>query len=126
MDLHESESSNQITATFELPGLKKEDVSIDIHNGRLTVSGETNISNEKASENGYSIRERRYGKFQRSLPLPKGVKVGSERYFCTDELVLICCSSQAEDVKATMENGVLNVTFPRAGPEQQPQRITIS
>ncbi|KNZ76803.1 Retrotransposable element Tf2 155 kDa protein type 2, partial [Termitomyces sp. J132] len=46
MDLHENTENNMVTATFELPGLKKEDVSIDIHNSRLTISGESKISTE--------------------------------------------------------------------------------
>ncbi|MBY0594949.1 Hsp20/alpha crystallin family protein, partial [Bacillus bingmayongensis] len=92
MDLHEDAEKNAVTASFEFPGLKKEDVNIDFHNGRLTVSAESNASSEK-NEDGYAVRERRYGKFSRTLQLPQGIK--------------------DEDIKATMENGVLNVTFPK-------------
>ena len=74
MDLHEDNEQNVVTATFELPGLKKEDVSIDVHNGRLTVSAESKQSSEH-SENGYAVRERRYGKFSRTLQLPPGLQV---------------------------------------------------
>ena len=74
MDVHEDTEKNVITATFELPGLKKEDVNIDVHNNLLTVSGESKISSER-EENGYAVRERRYGKFSRSIPLPEGTKV---------------------------------------------------
>lgn len=74
MDLHENAENNQVTATFELPGLKKEDVEIDVHNGRLTISAENKISSEH-EDKGYAIRERRYGKFSRTLQLPQGVKV---------------------------------------------------
>ena len=63
-----------MTTTFELPGLNKQDVNIDVHNNVLTVSGESTISSER-DEKGYSVRERRYGKFSRSLPLPQGIKV---------------------------------------------------
>ena len=72
--MHEDRAANTITATFELPGLKKEDVQIDVHNDRLTVSGENKISSER-TEDGYAIRERRYGKFSRTPPLPQGIKV---------------------------------------------------
>lgn len=75
MDLHEDSEKNLVTATFELPGIRKEDISIDIHDSRLTVSGETKIS-EAHEEDGYAIRERRFGKFSRTLRLPAGVKVG--------------------------------------------------
>lgn len=74
MDLHEDAEKNTVTASFELPGLKKEDINIDIHDGRLTVSGETKISEER-EEDGYAIRERRFGKFSRTLRLPQGIKV---------------------------------------------------
>ena len=74
MDLHENSDKNTVTATFELPGMKKEDVSIDIHNGRLSVSGEMKMSSEH-EEGGYAIRERKYGKFSRVLQLPHGIKV---------------------------------------------------
>ncbi|EPQ49964.1 HSP20-like chaperone [Gloeophyllum trabeum ATCC 11539] len=74
MDVHEDNQNNLVTATFELPGLKKEDVNIDVQNNQLSVSGETKISSER-DENGYAVRERRYGKFSRTLPLPQGIKV---------------------------------------------------
>ncbi|KDQ53944.1 hypothetical protein JAAARDRAFT_197048 [Jaapia argillacea MUCL 33604] len=105
MDLHHDDESNVVTATFELPGLKKEDVQIDVHNNLLTVSGESNVSSDR-DENGYSVRERRYGKFSRTIGLPQGVK--------------------PEEIKASMENGVLSVSFPKTTPDQAPKKITIS
>ena len=74
VDVHENKEANTITATFELPGLKKEDVQIDVHNNRLTVAGENKVDSQR-NEDGYAIRERRYGKFSRTLPLPQGIKV---------------------------------------------------
>ena len=74
IDVHEDAEKNVVTATFELPGLKKEDVNIDVHNNLLTVSGESKAETER-NEDGYAVRERRYGKFSRSLPLPQGIKV---------------------------------------------------
>ncbi|EIN11798.1 HSP20-like chaperone [Punctularia strigosozonata HHB-11173 SS5] len=105
MDLHDNKETNTVTATFELPGLKKEDVSIEVLNNRLTVSGESKTSSEH-DENGYTVRERRFGKFLRTLPLPQGIKDG--------------------DVKASMENGVLTVTFPRTTPETAPKKINVA
>ncbi|KAI0072186.1 HSP20-like chaperone [Panus rudis PR-1116 ss-1] len=105
MDLHVDDKSNLVTATFELPGLKKEDVNIEVTNGVLTVSGETK-QEENRDENGYAVRERRFGRFTRSLQLPQGIKEG--------------------DIKASLENGVLNVTFPKTTPEQAPKKITVS
>jgi len=105
MDLHEDPKANTVTATFELPGIKKEDVQIDVHNGRLSVSAESKISTEHEND-GYAIRERRYGKISRTLQLPQGVK--------------------ESEVKANMDNGILTVTFPKSTPEQAPKKITIS
>ncbi|KAF9456978.1 HSP20-like chaperone [Collybia nuda] len=105
MDLHENKDTNTVTATFELPGMRKEDVSIDIHNGRLSVSGETKISADH-EEGGYAVRERRFGKFSRTLELPQGVN--------------------DQEIKASMENGVLSITFPKSTPEQAPKKITVS
>ncbi|TFK78548.1 HSP20-like chaperone [Polyporus arcularius HHB13444] len=105
MDLHEDQEKNLVTATFELPGLSKENVQIDVKENVLTVSGESTISSER-DEKGYSVRERRFGKFSRSIPLPQGIK--------------------PEEIKATMSEGVLTVTFPRTTPEQAPKKITIA
>ncbi|KAI4523687.1 HSP20-like chaperone [Schizophyllum commune] len=105
MDLHEDAEKNLVTATFEFPGVKKEDVTIDFHNGRLTVGAETKISEER-DENGYAVRERRYGKWSRTLQLPAGVK--------------------EDEVKATMENGLLTVTFPKTSPEAAPKKIAVN
>ncbi|KAI9070169.1 HSP20-like chaperone [Trametes sanguinea] len=105
MDLHEDQEKNLVTATFELPGLSKENVQIDVRDNVLNVSGESTISSER-DEKGYSVRERRYGKFSRSLLLPQGIK--------------------PEEIKAYMENGMLTVTFPRTTPEQAPKKSTIS
>ena len=76
MDVHYDKDTNNFNVTFELTDLKKEDVSIDVHNNVLTVSGEDKASSER-SENGYVIRERHYGKFSRSLSLPEGLKVST-------------------------------------------------
>lgn len=77
MDLYESPDKNQMTATFELPGLSKDKVHIDIQNGNLAVSGETTQLFEQR-EQGYAIKERKFGKFVRTIRLPEGTKVSNE------------------------------------------------
>lgn len=66
-------------ATFELPGLTSKDVLIDLQQNRLTVCGEysTSASHE---EGGYAVRERRNGKFSRTLQIPFGTKVSRIRH----------------------------------------------
>lgn len=105
MDVHENKESNVVTATFELPGLKKDDIAIDVHNGTLTVSGEVNTATEETKD-GYVVRERRSGKFSRALQLPAGVS--------------------AEHINAALNDGVLTVSWPKATPEQQAKRIAIN
>ena len=88
MDVHEDKEKNLITATFELPGLKKEDVSIELHNNRLVVSGETTFSKD-TNEDGYIVKQRRRGKFSRMLPLPQGTQVSFHMLqFSKDNCVL--------------------------------------
>ncbi len=74
MDIHEDTNQNIVTATFELPGLKKDEVQIDAHNNRLTVQGESKIS-EEYDQSGWAVRERHFGRFTRTMQLPQGVKV---------------------------------------------------
>jgi len=105
MDVHEDAEKNTVSATFELPGLKKEDVNIDVHDNLLTISGESKVASDR-DENGYAVRERRYGKFSRSISLPQGIKT--------------------EDIKANLEDSVLTVQFPKTTPEQAPKKITIN
>jgi len=77
MDLHEDKENNLVTAHFEFPGVSKDEVQIEVHQNRLTVSAEVKQSSD-VDENGYAVRERRYGKFSRTLQLPEGVKVCSD------------------------------------------------
>lgn len=84
MDVHENKDTNTVTATFELPGLKKEDVQIDVHNNVLTVSGESKVDSER-NEEGYAVRERRFGRFSRAIPLPQGIKVSNKCVSCERE-----------------------------------------
>jgi HSP20 family protein len=79
MDLHENDEKNLVTASFEFPGVPKENIEINIHNGRLTVSAETKQSSD-FDESGYAVHERRFGKFSRTLQLPQGIKVC--RHYC--------------------------------------------
>ena len=74
MDVQESKDSNTTTVTFDLPGLRPEDVVIQLQENRLTVSGDHKTSNA-TEEDGHTIRERHYGKFSRTLQLPNGTKV---------------------------------------------------
>lgn len=108
-DIHVGESNNLVTATFDLPGLQKQDVHIELRDSEsvLSISGQALQSEERKDEKGgYVVRERREGRFSRAVPVAKGTK--------------------PSDVQAKMENGVLTVTFPYKSPEQEAKRITIA
>ena len=74
MDLHENTEAKTVTATMELPGLKSEDIAIEVQGNHLTVSGETKRS-ENYEKGAYAVQERSYGKFSRSIQIPQGIKV---------------------------------------------------
>ena len=74
LDLHEDTDKNLVTASFEFPGVPKESIQIDVQDGKLTVSADTKQSVD-LNEGGYAVRERRFGKYSRTLQLPQGVKV---------------------------------------------------
>jgi len=101
MDLVETEGDFVLKA--DLPGLKEEDVNIEVTENVLTVSGERKAEHEDKRE-GYVRVERSYGSFRRSLRLPKGV--------------------DAEAVTASFDNGVLEVHIPKPE-ERKPRRVAI-
>jgi len=82
---------DRLVLRADLPGLRKEDVDVEIEDGILTISGER--ANEDVEDReGYYHSERSYGQFQRSLALPEGVT--------------------GENCDATFKDGVLEVTIP--------------
>lgn len=85
------EKDNHLVTKVDLPGMKKEDVKIEVTDGHLAISGERKSEAEEKKDNYYRC-EREYGSFYRSVPLPEGVKL--------------------EDIKATFANGVLEVRVP--------------
>jgi len=90
VDVNETEKEFFLSA--DMPGLDKNDVSVDIHDGVITIKGERAIDNEKSTD-GYRIRERQLGSFNRSFRLPDNVN--------------------EDKVAAKFKNGVLMVTLPK-------------
>lgn len=85
------EKDNRLVTKVDLPGLKKEDVKVEVTDGHLSISGERK-SEVKEEKDHFYRSERQYGSFYRAVPLPEGVKL--------------------EDVKATFAEGVLEVSVP--------------
>lgn len=88
----------------DVPGIKPEEIKIEIENNILTVSGEHKESSEKKDKN-YLRRERRYGAFSRSVALPEGV--------------------DPKKVKAVTRDGVVEVTVPLPR-EAKAERVEIT
>jgi HSP20 family protein len=90
VDLHETENGYELTTA--LPGVKPENIEINVDRDLVTLRGRTE-QNEERQQGNYIYRERHSGAYQRSIRLPEPVN--------------------SEQVEATMEDGVLKVTLPR-------------
>jgi len=101
LDLYQN--NDNVTAVVELPGMRKEDIDISLHDGTLMISGERT----RESSNGENAErtERCIGSFRRSIALPTRV--------------------DANKVRATYQDGILKVTLPKAE-EAKPKQIQVS
>jgi HSP20 family protein len=101
LDLFEDKNSFVVKA--ELPGMKKEEIEISLHQGSLVISGERKFETEEG--NGDASRSERYfGRFQRALELPKPVN--------------------PNEVIANYKDGILTVTLAKTE-ESKPKQITV-
>jgi HSP20 family protein len=96
--------NGELLVTAELPGLKKEDVKVQILDESLIVEGERKLESKEEKE-GYFRSERSYGKFWRQIPLPEG--------------------AQADQIKASMNEGMLEVKIPIAEAKTKIREIPI-
>jgi len=92
------ETGNEVVIKASLPGLKSEDVQINVTGEMLTIKGETKEKAE-VEEKAYHIREQRYGLFERTLSLPTMVTPDKAKAEF-DAGVLIITLPKAEEVKA--------------------------
>ena len=100
-----SEKNGQFTVHADLPGLKKEDIHVEIMDDSLVLSGErTNESKEE--DKGFYRTERSYGSFYRSIPLPEG--------------------ANTDKATATFRDGVLQITVAVPEREQKGRKLEIA
>jgi len=85
------ERNEKFVVRVDLPGLKKEDVKIEVTHDQLTIEGERQLEKEEKDEGSYRT-ERTYGRFFRRIEIPEYVK--------------------AENAAATFKNGVLEIEMP--------------
>lgn len=97
------ETKDAICVRAELPGVKKDDVHVEVKEGVLTLRGDRRFEKEVKEENYHRI-ERSYGTFHRSFTLPSSV--------------------EAEKVSARMKDGVLEVDLPKKE-QAKPRKINV-
>ena len=73
MDVFEDPETNKVTVTFEIPGVSRDKIAIDVYENRLTISGE--VASYSGPNYGYILHERRTGPFGRTLQLPANIPV---------------------------------------------------
>jgi HSP20 family protein len=89
------ETETELVMAFELPGLDKDDVKIEIDDDVLTLRGEKKAERvEEDAKKEYFLKERSYGVFERSFSLPQTVNV--------------------DGVVAQFDKGVLRITLPKS------------
>ena len=95
-----ADNGKEYVLKAEVPGLNREDISIEVGENEIEISGETKAeTSEENKEKGYIRRERRYAKFYRSLPLPDSVV--------------------RDKVDAELKDGVLTVKLPKSAPPEK-------
>ena len=101
VDIYDKDDAVVIHA--ELPGIKKEDVSIEVKDNVLTIKGDR-AEVKEVNEDSYFRKERIFGSFQRSFTLPSAIN--------------------PENIKASFKDGVLQIEIPKPE-EQKPKQIEI-
>ncbi len=101
VDVQDNEKEYCIDA--ELPGVKKEEINLEMNEGKLTISVNREESLEEEQKN-YVHRERRYSSMQRAIYLQE---------------------ASGDDIKAKMEDGILNIIVPKIDKKEQSVKINI-
>jgi HSP20 family protein len=99
------QTDNDIVVKVALPGIKADEVQIQVTGDVLTIKGETKHEREEEQKDkSWHIHEQHWGAFERSVMLPIGVR--------------------SENAKADFDNGILTITLPKSE-EVKPRTITV-
>jgi len=105
LDMHET--ADELIIRAEVPGLKKDDFSVELVGRRLTIHGEKNVVRERKGGDGCLISECRYGSFSRSIQLP--------------------CEIDDKTIAADLKHGVLTIRLPKPDKGRQARyRVPVS
>ncbi|MCR4675333.1 MAG: Hsp20/alpha crystallin family protein, partial [Lachnospiraceae bacterium] len=102
MDVQDCGDHYQLKA--DLPGVKKEDIKVDFNEGNLTISAQHHKSSEKNDENGYIVKERSSGLYQRSIHF---------------------ADADAKNINAAFANGELDIRIDKLANEDKSTSIVI-
>jgi HSP20 family protein len=102
-----SDNGKELVVKAEVPGIKKDDLSIEITDEGMEISGESSSEKEEGDEEmGYVRRERSYARFHRTLPFPEKVV--------------------PDKADAVLKDGLLTVTIPKAArPEKKTKKLQV-
>jgi|TARA_R100000084_G_C4592748_1_gene119272 HSP20 family protein len=94
---------DRLEITSEIPGLTKKDISIEVKDGVLTISGQKKDKVDNEDKGTYIYRELKHSSFKRSFTL-------------SDTL-------EADKIKAKFENGILNISIPKTEPKVEEAQV---
>ena len=103
------ETKDAFKVVTDAPGFAPEDIKVEFHEGRLTVTGERKVEREAPGVDGkFHVQERHFSKFTRQFQLPANIS--------------------EEKIGASLDKGVLTVTVPKVpeAPKPQPKRIQVT
>ena len=95
-----AEENEHFLLSIDMPGIPKENISIEVEGNKLVVTGERK-SESRDQKKGFTYSERKYGTFQRTFTLPRGL--------------------EAERIEAKFKDGVLELTLPKTEPAKAKQ-----
>jgi HSP20 family protein len=98
-----AETGQAYLVSLEMPGLKEEDIQVQMQDGQLVVTAERHDERKEEGRTWHRV-EQRFGRMSRTIALPKGVG--------------------PDGIQATYKNGILTLTVPKA-PEAKPTRIQV-
>ncbi len=102
VDIHEDDTAFRLDV--DVPGMKPEEIDVNIEKNLLTISGERKLAREEQKE-GYRRVERAFGSFSRSFTLPENV--------------------DAEAIEAKVADGTLTITLPKREPKNGARKIAV-